>query len=175
MIYTDDMETIPPKKLYEDLHDDDHDEILLDVRESFEYKGEAIPEAENIPLDDVVGAVDRLKQYGRVYVTCGSGARSKKACEVLLAKGVHVINVEGGISAWKKEGLATRGSGARIPIIQQVMLTAGVLIIGGFTLAFTVHPFWIFVPFFVGCGLTFAGASGYCFMSYLLAKMPWNR
>ena len=169
------MKNIDPKKLNELLHDDNRNEILVDVREPVEYKDVAIPEAENIPVGEIANAVDRLKGYGTVYVNCGSGVRSKKACEILEAQGVHVVNLEGGLTAWQHSGLAVRGKGNRLPIIRQVMLTAGILVLIGVTLAYFVHPYWVALPGVVGVGFTFSGATGYCGMAYLLEMMPWNK
>lgn len=169
------MENIEPKKLNELLHDEDHNEILVDVREPVEYKDVAIPEAENIPVGEIANAVDRLKGYGTVYVNCGSGVRSKKACEILEAQGVHVVNLEGGLTAWQHSGLAVRGKGNRLPIIRQVMLTAGLLVLGGLGFAYFVHPYWLAMSAVVGAGLTFSGATGYCLMAYILQAMPWNK
>ncbi|MFZ2831766.1 MAG: rhodanese-like domain-containing protein [Minisyncoccia bacterium] len=170
------MENIKPEKLNQLLHDNDHDEILVDVREPVEYKDVAIAEAENIPLDEVTSAVERLKKYGTVYVNCGSGVRSRKACEVLEAQGVHVVNLEGGLTAWQHSGLPVRGKEHHLPIIRQVMLTAGLLILSSLALAFFMgNPYWLILAGVVGVGLTFSGATGYCLMAYLLEMMPWNK
>lgn len=170
------MENIKPEKLNQLLHDNDHDEILVDVREPVEYKDVAIAEAENIPLDEVTSAVERLKKYGTVYVNCGSGVRSRKACEVLEAQGVHVVNLEGGLTAWQHSGLPVRGKEHHLPIIRQVMLTAGLLILSSLALAlFMGNPYWLILAGVVGVGLTFSGATGYCLMAYLLEMMPWNK
>lgn len=173
--YTSSMEQVNPKELNARLHDNDHDEILIDVREPVEYKDGRIPEAENMPLEDLADHVAELRKYATVYVTCGSGVRSKKACEVLEARGLkHIVNVSGGFTAWRRAGFKTLGSGARIPIIQQVMLTAGGLIVLAFILALLVHPYFILMALIVGMGLVFAGATGICFMAWVLGKMPWN-
>ena len=169
------MKTIEPKKLNELLHDDDHDEILVDVREPAEYRDVSIPEAENIPVGDIANAAERLKKFGTVYVNCGSGVRSKKACDILEAQGVHVVNLAGGLTAWQHSGLAVRGNGNRLPIIRQVMLTAGLLILIGLVLSYFVSFYWALLPLFVGAGLSFSGATGYCLMAYLLEMMPWNK
>lgn len=172
------MENVDPKELNKRLHDDDHDEILIDVREPFEYQDGRIPEAENMPLDTIADHITELRKYATVFVTCGTGTRSKKACDILEARGLkHIVNVEGGFSAWQSAGLKTVSKGGKkhLPIIRQVMLAAGLLIIGGFVLGFTMHPYFILVALFVGLGLTFAGATGVCFMAWMLGKMPWNR
>ena len=55
------------------------------------------------------------------------------------------------------------------------MLTAGTLAAGGTALGVWVSPWFLIVPGFVGCGLAFAGATGWCGMAMLLGRMPWNR
>jgi hypothetical protein len=57
---------------------------------------------------------------------------------------------------------------------RQVRFAAGLLILLGALLAFTVHPYWHFLSAFVGLGLTFAGLTDICPMGELLQKMPWN-
>ena len=42
-------------------------------------------------------------------------------------------------------------------------------------LGFAVAPTWFALSAFVGAGLTFAGLTGRCGMTTLLAHMPWNR
>jgi hypothetical protein len=52
---------------------------------------------------------------------------------------------------------------------------AGLLILLGVALSILVHPYLIGISAFVGAGLTFAGATDWCGMGLLLAKMPWNK
>ena len=77
--------------------------------------------------------------------------------------------------AWAEAGLPTNSLTSRMPIMRQVLLSAGVLILTSFALAFSVHPSFIFLAAFVGAGLTFAGVTGWCGMAFVLAKMPWNK
>lgn len=171
------MENVKPEELNQRLHDKDHDEILIDVRGPNEYKDAAIPEASNMPLDELADSIESLRKYATVYVTCGTGVRSKKACEILESRGLkHIVNVEGGLTAWQRAGLKTKGDHTgRLPIIRQVMLAAGILDLIGIGFALTLHASWILLSIVVGLGLTFAGATGICFMAYMLEKMPWNR
>lgn len=169
-------EKVTATKLQALLQDEDTDEIVIDVRTRGEYRGGHIEGAENVPLNEVEAAVGRLKEYGHVYVTCGTGARSREACKKLAERGVAVVDVEGGLGAWQREGFETEGSGkGTIPIIRQVMIVAGVLILLGAGLGAWVHPYFFGLSAFVGAGLLFAGVSGICTMSMVLAKMPWNR
>jgi hypothetical protein len=38
-----------------------------------------------------------------------------------------------------------------------------------------VNPAWVFLSGFVGFGLMLAGATDFCPMAIVLAKMPWNQ
>jgi rhodanese-related sulfurtransferase len=65
--------------------------------------------------------------------------------------------------------------GAPLPLMRQVQIAAGSLVLLGLVLSNVVAPPWILLTWFVGAGLTFAGISGFCGMARLLAAMPWNR
>lgn len=78
--------------------------ILIDVREPFEFKGNRIKGAINIPasgnLDNVT---DTLNKEFNLFLYCTSGFRSSNAAEKLYDKGFQKIyNLEGGITAWRK-------------------------------------------------------------------------
>ena len=170
------MKNVTPKELDKLLHDEDKDELLIDVRTKGEFKGGHIKEAENIPLDDIAEAADKLKGIGTVYVNCGSGVRSCQATEKLEQCGVNVVNVEGGLTAWLRDGFGVTKEGKKvIPIIRQVMITAGSLILISVLLAVLVNSGWIFLAGVVGAGLLFAGLTGICGMQKFLAQMPWNK
>ena len=49
------------------------------------------------------------------------------------------------------------------------------LLAAGVALGVFVSPWFLILPAFVGCGLMFAGITGWCGMALLLAKMPWNK
>ena len=54
----------------------------------------------------------------------------------------------------------------------------GTLVVGAAAIglgSLLVAPARIALSAFVGAGLTFAGASGWCGMAQLLRRMPWNR
>jgi rhodanese-related sulfurtransferase len=150
--------------------------ICIDVRSQGEFKSEKIPGTRNFPLDDLKKHFDELKKYKEIYVNCGSGIRSKKACALLKEMGLtNLVNLEGGIAACKKEGLNCETGKGPISIIRQVHITAGLLIITGALLGhFLDYRFWA-LSAFVGCGLFYAGVSGNCLMGMLMAKMPWNK
>jgi glyoxylase-like metal-dependent hydrolase (beta-lactamase superfamily II) len=74
--------------------------FVLDVREPAEFADWSIPTATNVPLADLPARLDVLPRDREVVVTCGAGARSARAAEVLVAAGLHVANLRGGMAAW---------------------------------------------------------------------------
>jgi hypothetical protein len=59
--------------------------------------------------------------------------------------------------------------------MRQVQITAGSLVALGTALGWFVSPWFLILSGFVGCGLMFAGLSGWCGMAMMLGRMPWNR
>lgn len=82
--------------------------IVLDVRTPEEFTESHLPDARNIDykneaFKDSIQTLDKSKPY---YVYCKSGVRSGKAAEIMREMGfTRVYNMEGGIDAWKKEGM----------------------------------------------------------------------
>ncbi|MDX2131281.1 MAG: rhodanese-like domain-containing protein [Planctomycetota bacterium] len=156
--------------------------VLLDVREADEHARERIAGAKLLPLSkfDPAHAASMVRAGQKLVVHCRSGRRSADACRLaasLAASGVQVVNMTGGIEAWKKDALPvevdSRVSG--ISVMRQVQLVIGVGVLGGSALAWFVDPRFVALPAFFGAGLTFAGATGTCALATLIGKMPWNR
>jgi len=76
--------------------------VLLDVREEGERSIVALPGDAWLPVGEVRSgaSVPGLAPGGRVYVYCKSGARSAEAVDLLRARGVDAVDVEGGVLAW---------------------------------------------------------------------------
>ena len=77
--------------------------LLLDVREPFEAEIAHIEGARLIPLGRLEGSLAELAAWRErpVVVHCKTGGRSRRACELLTARGFsHVQNLRGGIDAW---------------------------------------------------------------------------
>jgi rhodanese-related sulfurtransferase len=150
---------------------------LVDIREADEYAREHIDGAVSLPLSKLESAHLKLEHVKDVVFQCRSGARTGANCARLaaVANGQAYV-MEGGLEAWKKAGLATRAdASAPLEIMRQVQIAAGMLVLTGVALALTVHPAFLGLSAFVGAGLTFAGATGWCGMAKLLAVMPWNQ
>lgn len=155
--------------------------MVVDVRTPGEFAElHAVP-ARNLPLPDVsAGALEKLGHAGRaaqVYLLCQSGKRAEAACRRLAGEGFErAVVVTGGTEAWSAAGLpVVQGASRAIGLERQVRIAAGALVVLGVALSLTVHPGFVWLAGFVGAGLVFAGATGFCGMGLLLAQAPWNR
>ncbi len=167
---------VDPDTLEQWLRDDDT--VLIDVREAFEYAEERIDGARAVPLSRFDPESVRSSHAGkRVVFQCRTGERSARAAARFGADGDAVFHLAGGLEGWKASGRACMRpeSAPRIGVMRQVQITAGSLVAVGVALGVFVSPGFLVIPAFVGCGLLFAGLSGWCGMAMLLAKMPWNR
>lgn len=149
---------------------------LVDVRTPQEYSLAHIPGAINIPMEELAIRLEDIRTDSPAVLICHSGRRAE-LCRSTMAKQVANPTVlVGGTKAWQDAGHRVVGrQKATIPLMRQVQLVAGVLILAGAGLSATVSHYWIGLSAFVGAGLTLAGATGYCGMANLLALMPWNR
>lgn len=148
---------------------------LIDVRNFDEFTAERLPEAECIPLDRLMAAAGAWDTQAPLIVMCKSGQRSAEAARKLREAGfADVATLDGGIDACKKAGLEVIRERRRIPLYRQVMVVAGLMLLVGLGLSLS-HGSWIALSWFVGLGLVFGGATGYCPMAALLARMPWNQ
>lgn len=78
--------------------------VLLDVRESDEWRAGHAPNAVHVPLAEVDGSVAEFPGQ-TVLTVCRGGGRSAMAAQLLAAGGIDVRNVAGGMTAWADCGL----------------------------------------------------------------------
>lgn len=150
--------------------------VLVDVREDFEHASERIDAAKHHALSKFDCDQLRVDCDGkRIVFHCRTGGRSAQAAAKLGDE--QVFHLCGGIEAWKALGLPVHRSASAptLDVMRQVQIIAGLLILTGVVLGFIVNPMFFGISAFVGCGLTFAGLSGWCGMAFLLGRMPWNR
>lgn len=102
-IFTD-FELISPKQAYTLLKDDTNI-TLLDVRTPDEFSKEHIEGATLIPVQELSENLSKLDKEKKIIVYCHSGMRSVAASRILVKNGFTPLNVTGGITAWKNEGL----------------------------------------------------------------------
>jgi rhodanese-related sulfurtransferase len=149
---------------------------LVDVRSSTEFATVHVPSAINIPLEQIEFRIADLSVDSLVVLVCQAGTQARMAAELLANSGINLVVLDGGTDAWLKAGHpAVRNTPARWSLERQVRLIAGLLVAVGVVLGVTISSWWLIVPAFVGCGLTFAGFSGLCLMGEALARLPWNR
>lgn len=72
---------------------------LIDVRTPLEFQRGHIKNAKNVPLNEI-GQFSPIKDE-KIYVICQSGARSKLAAKKLKKREFDVVNVQGGMHAWR--------------------------------------------------------------------------
>lgn len=157
--------------------------LYVDVREEDEFLSEHIEGAISIPLSDFdIRAKYVLQEFSKrkIVLICRSGNRAKLAQNQLKDLNINFDVFpevyEGGMIEWVKKGLPTvRSSSSMMPLLRQVHLAAGLLILLAVLGIFFIHFYFIYLALFVGLGLSFSGLTGFCGMALLLAKMPWNR
>jgi rhodanese-related sulfurtransferase len=82
--------------------------VLLDVRTPQEFNEEHIENSHLIPINEIENHINELPTDKSLTIIayCTVGVRSARAVSFLQKNGfTHPLNLEGGIEAWKKEGL----------------------------------------------------------------------
>lgn len=77
--------------------------VLVDVRESNEWRSGHVAGAIHIPLGKLATSTGRIPKNQQVLVICQSGMRSRSAAKQLRDLGFDVLNVSGGMNAWTRE------------------------------------------------------------------------
>lgn len=83
---------------------------VVDVREQWEYARDHVPDAQLVPLGQIISRpADALTVTDDAVVfVCEVGQRSAVAAEMAAALGLpKVFNLEGGMQAWRTAGLPT--------------------------------------------------------------------
>ncbi len=169
------MSNITSKALDQKLKQRGGEHYLIDVRTAPEFNSECInADCRNIPLNKI-DTLDLPKEC-EIILICASGNRSSRARDALAEQGyTNVYSLDGGLANWKANKLPTKQKEGVLPIMRQVQIAAGLLILTGALGSLLVAPPLIWLAVFVGAGLTFAGVSGWCGMALILGKMPWNK
>jgi rhodanese-related sulfurtransferase len=81
--------------------------LLIDVREFFEFKKKRLKGAVNIPSSgNIELAADTLNKESALFLYCTTGFRSKRVAKSFYDQGFRKLySLDGGIAAWKKEGI----------------------------------------------------------------------
>ncbi len=150
--------------------------VLIDVRGYDEYARGHAEGAKCIPLPELESRVGEIPDNAQVCVMCASGNRSAMATQRLRALGMNrVVDVCGGLKAWREAGLPAQMNKGIVPLEQQVRGVAGFLVFA-FTLASLLLNRWFAAgALFVGFMLFLSSVTGWCPMLLILKVMPWNR
>jgi len=91
---------------------------IVDVRTPREYKSGHLPDAVNIPLDDLRGRAGELDTEQTAILYCGIGYRSYHGTKILAARGFKdVRNLSGGMSTWQWVGKVVAGEGQGMKVV----------------------------------------------------------
>ncbi|PSJ18063.1 rhodanese-like domain-containing protein [Nitrosomonas supralitoralis] len=84
------------------------DALVLDVRDDSEYAAGHLPNSKHIPAEKIAERWTEIQKFKEkpIVVIYRSGIRSNNPSQVLKKNGfLQVINLMGGIDAWKRAGL----------------------------------------------------------------------
>ena len=152
--------------------------VLVDIREADERARSHIPGSAHAPASRLGATALGVPAGSTVIFHCQSGSRTAQNAGALAAAapGCRVLLVEGGLPALRAAGMpVAEDKRAPMPIMRQVQITAGSLVLLGAVLGALVDPRFHALSAFVGAGLVFAGVMGLCPMANFLALMPWKR
>ena len=79
--------------------------VLIDVRERREYRAGHAPGSKNMPLSSLSKRTHELPAERTYVAVCRSGNRSRSATAQLRSAGLDVLNLKGGMHAWRRAGL----------------------------------------------------------------------
>ena len=78
--------------------------VLLDVREQYEWDAVHAPDAVHLALSAMRGGPVELDESASYVVICASGVRSETVTAALVDAGYSAVNVIGGMAAWEQAG-----------------------------------------------------------------------
>jgi len=171
------MSTVIPEKALKMFKDG---ALLIDVRTPAEYRSIHAEGAICFPLNKLQENAKEIKPLiendKSILLICRSGSRTKTVYKLLDKQfNNEFFIVEGGTDAWTEKGLPVVRGKTTISLERQVRIGAGIIILLGCLLTFTISKWFLLIPVIVGAGLINAGISDWCGMGLLLAKMPWNK
>jgi rhodanese-related sulfurtransferase len=106
----------PPSTTAADAHEraSRREVVLLDVRERHEWKAGHAPGSKNVPLSTLAKGTHELPEHRTYVAVCRTGSRSRTATAQLRGAGFDVLNLKGGMHAWRRAGLPLEPRGGRV-------------------------------------------------------------
>jgi rhodanese-related sulfurtransferase len=96
---------IQPEEAYQRHFETEQPTVIVDVRQPLEWKSGVIPGAVRIPLTQIGERMEELPRDRQILAICQSSHRSPIAARRLKKAGFEVLNVDGGLQAWRAQGL----------------------------------------------------------------------
>jgi sulfate permease, SulP family len=97
---------ITPQQLWQKMHNDGSQPLVIDVREIREFQRGHIPNAKLIPLPNILTDTSELPQDQEIILVCRGGRRSTRATYLLQNRGYKNVRVlQGGMVAWEAADL----------------------------------------------------------------------
>jgi rhodanese-related sulfurtransferase len=78
---------------------------VVDVRQKHEFDAGRIEGALHIPLMELPNRLAELDRNTPILTVCKTGSRSSRAAELLKAAGWETHDLDGGMRAWRRDGL----------------------------------------------------------------------
>ncbi|MGB9753447.1 SulP family inorganic anion transporter [Roseiflexus castenholzii] len=96
---------IEPRELWQQIRSPSPPRVI-DVREPREYRQGHIPQAELLPLYELLTHSDNVRRDRPIVLACRSGRRSERAAAALMRRGFDRITIlRGGMLAWEASDL----------------------------------------------------------------------
>lgn len=156
--------------------------VLIDVRSHAEYASGHPRGALSIPLAELSTARvavllgDSAGRSRPLYLLSGTGVRAEQAAHRLQRAGLQNVGlVNGGVRAWRAEGLPLRRSGRAPSLERQAQIAVGVVLLLILAKALLLHPVFYLLTGVLALGLIAAAVSPSHSLRNLIARLPWNR
>jgi rhodanese-related sulfurtransferase len=156
--------------------------VLIDVRGRDEYARGHPRGALWIPLEDLSAARvaallgDSAGRSRPLYLLSATGVRAEQAAHRLKRGGLDNVGlVNGGVRAWRAEGLPMRRNGRAPSLERQAQIAVGVVLLLILAKALLLHPVFYLLSGVLALALIVAAGSRTYSLPALMGRLPWNR
>ena len=114
-------------------------------------------------------------EYREIYRECAANVAPDLPRPRVVMKSSNQMKTQPLYVICRSGNRPTRAGRKTFPLMQQVQMTAGLLVALGTLMGYFVHPHFVGLPAFVGAGLILAAAAEWCPMTSAIASRPWNQ
>lgn len=159
----------------DDLYLSGTETFRLDVRSPSEFSIEHIAFSKNIPMDELESRLHEVPRDTRVVLICRSGETAKRAAWTLAKADFEPVILDGGLSAWLREGLPVVVGKKMLSLERPVLTILAIAFFLGIVLGLEVNPWFFVLAGFFSFSLSLVWLTGTGQLAMLLAKAPWNK